>query len=89
LTPPDRRLRTSDPRPDHAGHVVQDLDRQALVSLSCRRLKDSLWAQLIKVRVKPGIDLSALTDVLKAVEQPESGLLLETFMHDQNDPDSI
>lgn len=48
-----------------------------------------MWAQLIKVRVKPGTDLSALTDVLKAAEQPGSGLLREMFMHDQNDPDSV
>jgi hypothetical protein len=48
-----------------------------------------VWAQLIKVRVKPGIDLSALTEVLKAAEQPGSGLLREMFMHDQNDPDSV
>lgn len=48
-----------------------------------------MWAQLIKARVKPGTDLSALTDVLKAAEQPDSGLLREMFMHDQNDPDTF
>jgi hypothetical protein len=48
-----------------------------------------MWAQLIKVRVKPGTDLAALTDVLKAAEQPGSGLLREMFMHDQHDPDSV
>jgi hypothetical protein len=48
-----------------------------------------MWAQLIKAKVKPGTDLSALTDVLKAAEQPESGLLREMFMHDQDDPSSV
>lgn len=48
-----------------------------------------MWAQLIKAKVKPGTDLSALTEVLKAAEQPGSGLLREMFMHDQNDPTSV
>jgi hypothetical protein len=47
-----------------------------------------MWAQLIKVQLTPGSDLSALTDVLKAAEQPGSGLLRELFMLDQNDPNS-
>ena len=47
-----------------------------------------MWAQLIKARLKPGSDLSALPDVLKAAEQPGSGLVRELFMHDQNEPDS-
>ncbi|RNL80183.1 antibiotic biosynthesis monooxygenase [Nocardioides marmorisolisilvae] len=48
-----------------------------------------MWAQLIKVRVKPGTDLSAMADVLKSAEQPDSGLVRETFMHDQKDPESV
>ena len=48
-----------------------------------------MWVQLIKARVKPGTDLSALTDVLKAAEQPGSGLVREMFMHDQSDPSSV
>jgi len=47
-----------------------------------------MWAQLIRVQMKPGSDLSALADVLKAAEQPGSGLVRELFMHDQNDLDS-
>ena len=47
-----------------------------------------MWAQLIKVQLKPGSDLSALADVLKAAEQPGSGLVRELFMHDQGDVDS-
>ena len=48
-----------------------------------------MWAQLIKAQVKPGTDLAAMTEVLKAAEQPDSGLLREIFMHDQNDPTSV
>jgi hypothetical protein len=47
-----------------------------------------MWAQLIKVQLTPGSDLSALADVLKAAEQPGSGLLRELFMRDQKDADS-
>ena len=47
-----------------------------------------MWAQLIKVQMKPGAALSAVVDMLKAAEQPGSGLLRELFMHDQNDPES-
>jgi hypothetical protein len=47
-----------------------------------------MWAQLIKVQLTPGSDLSDLANVLKAAEQPGSGLLRELFMRDQNDPDS-
>jgi hypothetical protein len=47
-----------------------------------------MWAQLIKVRLQAGADLSALVDVLKAAEQPDSGLVRELFLRDQKDPDS-
>jgi quinol monooxygenase YgiN len=48
-----------------------------------------MWAQLIRAQLKPGTDLSTLAEVLKAAEQPESGLLRELFMHDQDDPNSV
>ena len=48
-----------------------------------------MWAQLIRAKLKSGTDVSTLVDVLKAAEQPGSGLLREMFMHDQNDPDSV
>ena len=47
-----------------------------------------MWAQLITLRLKPGTDLSTLADVLKAAEQPDSGLVRELFMHPQADADS-
>lgn len=47
-----------------------------------------MWAQLIKMRVKPGKeqDLPGLFGQLHALEQPDSGLLRTTAMQDQNDP---
>ena len=45
-----------------------------------------MWAQLIRVRLKPGKDLAVAAAQLKAAEQPGSGLVRETIMHDQKDP---
>ena len=45
-----------------------------------------MWAQLIKVRLKPGKDTGAVAGQLRAAEQPESGLLREMIMRDQKDP---
>jgi len=47
-----------------------------------------MWAQLIKVRLQPGFDMTAMADLLKSSEQPDSGLLRELFMQDTKDPDS-
>ena len=47
-----------------------------------------MWAQLIKVRLQPGFDMTGMADVLKRFEQPDSGLLRELFMHDTKDADS-
>ena len=50
-----------------------------------------MWAQIIKTRVKPGseAEIKVLMDQLKAAEQPDSGLLRSTTMHEQSDPDSL
>ena len=50
-----------------------------------------MWAQLIKTHVKPGNDdrVKELLEQLRAVEQPDSGLLRSTAMLDQNDPTSL
>ena len=50
-----------------------------------------MWAQLIKMRVRPGKepDLPGLFGQLRAVEQPDSGLLRTTAMQDQNDPSQV
>ena len=45
-----------------------------------------MWAQLIKVRLKPGKDLAVAAAQLRAAEQPGSGLVREMFMRDQRDP---
>jgi quinol monooxygenase YgiN len=46
-----------------------------------------MWAQLIKVRLKPGRDLALAAVQLRAAEQPGSGLVREMVMRDQKDPD--
>ena len=50
-----------------------------------------MWAQLIKVRLKPskGGDLARMFAQLRATEQPGSGLLREMAMLDQRDPSSL
>jgi len=50
-----------------------------------------MWAQLIKTRVKPGRegDLDRLFEELQAAEQPGSGLIRSTAMHDQTDHLSV
>jgi len=51
----------------------------------------TMWIQIIKTRLKPGKDaeLAALTDQLKAIEQPGSGLVRSTATRDQKDPSTI
>ena len=46
-----------------------------------------MWAQLITTRLKPGRedDLPKLVELLRAIEQPGSGLLRSTAMQDQNE----
>jgi len=50
-----------------------------------------MWAQLITVRLKPGreADLPRLAAQLRAVEQPDSGLLRSMLMQDQQDPGRV
>jgi quinol monooxygenase YgiN len=48
-----------------------------------------MWAQLIKMRVKPGKDTSELNQHIQAIEQPDSGLLRTLLMRDQKDPDQL
>jgi len=50
-----------------------------------------MWAQIIKVRLKPGMDdrVAGLLEQLRATEQPGSGLLRTTAMRDDNDPACI
>ena len=50
-----------------------------------------MWAQLIKTRLKPGREggLEKLYSQLRAAEQPGSGLVRSTAMHDQSDHSSI
>jgi hypothetical protein len=48
-----------------------------------------LWAQLIEMRLKPDEDTTELIDLMRAVEQPGSGLIRSLFMRDQADPDRV
>jgi hypothetical protein len=48
-----------------------------------------MWAQLIKVRLKPGKDTAELNKQLQAAEQPGSGLVRSLMMHNQNDPSQV
>ena len=44
-----------------------------------------MWAQLIRVQIKPGKDLNAIAKELQALERPGSGLVRTTVMFDQKD----
>jgi quinol monooxygenase YgiN len=50
-----------------------------------------MWAQLIKMSVKPGHDqeLANVLEQLHATEQADSGLLRSVTMRDQADPSQI
>ena len=47
-----------------------------------------MWAQIIKVHVKPGKedDLREVMEQVRAIEQPNSGLLRSTMLRDKKDP---
>jgi quinol monooxygenase YgiN len=45
-----------------------------------------MWSQLIAIQVQPDKDIDAVISAIKAAELPDSGLISETFMRDQNDP---
>ncbi len=45
-----------------------------------------MWAQLIKMRLKPGEDAAKLMEQIRAAEQPGSGLVRSLMMRDQKDP---
>lgn len=50
-----------------------------------------MWAQMIKVRVKRGKedDVRKALEQLLSAEQPDSGLLQQTLMRDQKDPEAF
>jgi quinol monooxygenase YgiN len=50
-----------------------------------------MWIQIIKMRLKPGkeTELTTLTDQLRAIEQPNSGLVRSTTTRDQKDPNIV
>ena len=48
-----------------------------------------MWAQLIKMQLKPGKDVAELNKQIQAAEQPGSGLVRSLFMQDQKDPSQV
>ncbi|MBV9094655.1 MAG: hypothetical protein JO132_12395 [Streptosporangiaceae bacterium] len=48
-----------------------------------------MWAQLIKMQLKPGKDAAELDRQIRAAEQPGSGLVRSILMHDQKDPSQV
>ena len=50
-----------------------------------------MWAQLITMRLKPGKDgeVQGLVDLLRATEQPGSGLVRSLTMRDEKDANRI
>jgi hypothetical protein len=45
-----------------------------------------MWAQLVKMRLRPGKDMTQMNEQIKAAEQPGSRLVRTLIMHDQKDP---
>jgi hypothetical protein len=48
-----------------------------------------MWAQLVRMRLKPGNDTAEMIKEIRAAEQPDSGLVRALMMHDQADPDHV
>ena len=48
-----------------------------------------MWAQLIRMTLKPGKDLSEMMALIRAAEQPGSGLVRTLTMRNQNDPSQV
>lgn len=50
-----------------------------------------MWAQLMSIRLKTGGEarLSEVMAKLRAIEQPDSGLVRTTVMRDQKDPSRV
>ena len=56
-----------------------------------REKEPRVWAQLMKVQSKPDRDseLQAMFEQVRAVEQPDSGLVRTTVMRSQHDPEVV
>jgi len=56
-----------------------------------REKEPPVWAQLMKVQSKPDRDseLQAMFEQVRAVEQPDSGLVRTTVMRSQHDPEVV
>ena len=48
-----------------------------------------MWAQLIRMRLKPDKDMAEMTTQIRAAEQPGSGLVRSLAMRDQADASQL
>ena len=48
-----------------------------------------MWAQLIRMRLKPDKEMAEMTRQIRAAEQPGSGLVRTLMMRDQRDPSQV
>ena len=48
-----------------------------------------MWAQLIRMRLKPDKDMAEAARLIRAAEQPGSGLVRTLTMRDQKDPNQV
>lgn len=48
-----------------------------------------MWAQLIRMRLKPGKDTAEMIKQIRGAEQPGSGLVQTLIMRDQTDPSHV
>ena len=48
-----------------------------------------MWAQLIRTRLKPDKDMAEAARLIRAAEQPGSGLVRTLTMRDQTDPSQV
>jgi hypothetical protein len=48
-----------------------------------------MWAQLIRMQLKPGKDTAEMTREIRSAEQPGSGLVRTLVMRDQADPSRL
>jgi quinol monooxygenase YgiN len=53
--------------------------------------ESDMWAQQMTLRVKPGSEaqVQAIDDQVRAIEQPDSGVVRTLIMRDQQDPTAI
>jgi hypothetical protein len=54
-----------------------------------KEAEEDMWAQLIEMTLKQGQNPSEMIRLIRAAEQPGSGLVQSYFMRDQADPNRV